>query len=45
LQANLDAINQALGNPTLSVRFPDWREVIAPWTNSAKAKTEIEEDI
>ena len=23
LQANLDAVNQALGNPTLKVRFPD----------------------
>ncbi len=28
LQANLDAINQALGNPTLRVRFPDGREVM-----------------
>jgi hypothetical protein len=27
LQANLDAVNQALGNPTLRVRFPDGREV------------------
>ena len=27
LQSNLDAINQALGNPTLKVRFPDGREV------------------
>ena len=27
LQANLDAINQALGSPTLKVRFSDGREV------------------
>ena len=27
LQANLDAITQAIGGPTLKVRFPDGREV------------------
>jgi len=27
LQANLDAVNAAIGDPTLKVRFPDGREV------------------
>ena len=46
LQANLDAINQALGNPTIKVRFPDGREVTGrPVDELRKAKAEIEEDI
>jgi hypothetical protein len=46
LQANLDAINQALGNPTLRVRFPDGREVTYRSVDDLrKAKAEIEEDI
>ena len=46
LQANLDAINQALGNPTLRVRFPDGREVTYRSVDELrKAKAEIEEDI
>jgi hypothetical protein len=46
LQANLDAINQALGNPTLKVRFPDGREVTYRSVDDLrKAKAEIEEDI
>jgi len=45
LQANLDAINQALGNPTLKVRFPDGREVTYRSVDDLrKAKAEIEED-
>jgi hypothetical protein len=43
LQSNLDAVNQALGNPTLKVRFPDGREVT--YRSVRKAKAEIEEDI
>jgi len=44
LQANLDAINQALGNPTLKVRFPDGREVTGRSVDDLrKAKAEIEE--
>jgi len=43
LQANLDAINQAIGNPTLKVRFPDGREVTYRSTDElCKAKAEIE---
>ena len=46
LQSNLDAINQALGNPTLRVRFPDGREVTYRSVDELrKAKAEIEEDI
>ena len=46
LQANLDAVNQALGNPTLNVRFPDGREVTYRAVDDLrKAKAEIEEDI
>ena len=46
LQANLDAINQALGNPTLKARFPDGREVTYRSVDELrKAKAEIEEDI
>ena len=46
LQANLDAGNQALGNPTLKVRFPDGREVTyRPVDERRKAKAEIEDDI
>ena len=46
LQANLDAVNQALGNPTLKVRFPDGREVTYRSVDELrKAKAEIEEDI
>ena len=46
LQANLDAVNQALGNPTLRVRFPDGREVTYRSVDELrKAKAEIEEDI
>ena len=46
LQANLDAVNQALGNPTLKVRFPDGREVTYRSVDDLrKAKAEIEEDI
>jgi hypothetical protein len=46
LQANLDAVNQALGNPTLKVRFPDGREVTYRTVDDLrKAKAEIEEDI
>jgi hypothetical protein len=43
LQSNLDAINQALGNPTLRVRFPDGREVTYRSVDELrKAKAEIE---
>lgn len=46
LRANLDAINQALGNPTLRVRFSDGREVTYRSVDELrKAKAEIEEDI
>ena len=46
LQANLDAINQALGNPTLKARFPDGREVTYRSVDELrKAKAEIEESI
>ena len=46
LQANLDAVNQALGNPTLQVRFPDGRQVTYRSVDDLrKAKAEIEEDI
>ena len=46
LQANLDAINQAIGNPMLKVRFPDGREVTYRSTEELRnAKAEIEEDI
>lgn len=46
LQANLDAINNAIGDPTLRVRFPDGREVQYRTVDELrKAKAEIEEDI
>lgn len=46
LQANLDAVNQALGNPTLRVRFPDGREVTYRSVDElCKAKAGIEESI
>ena len=46
LRANLDAIDQALGNPTLKVRFPDGREVTYRSVDELRqAKAEIEEDI
>jgi hypothetical protein len=46
LQANLDAINTAIGDPTLRVRFPDGREVQYRTVDELrKAKAEIEEDI
>ena len=46
LQANLDAINTAIGDPTLRVRFPDGREVQYRTIDELrKAKGEIEEDI
>jgi len=46
LQSNLDAVNSALGNPTLRVRFPDGREVTYRSVDELrKAKAEIEEDI
>jgi hypothetical protein len=46
LQANLDAINTAIGDPTLRVRFPDGREVTYRTVDELrKAKAEIEEDI
>ena len=46
LQANLDALNQALGNPTLKVRFTDGREVTYRSVDDLrKAKAEIEEDL
>ena len=46
LQAHLDAVNQALGNPTLKARFPDGREVTYRSVDELrKAKAEIEEDI
>ena len=45
-QANLDAINTAIGDPTLRVRFPDGREVQYRTIDELrKAKAEIEEDI
>ena len=46
LQANLDAITQAIGGPTLKVRFPDGREVTyRSMDELLKAKATIEEDI
>ena len=46
LQANLDAVNQALWNPTLKARFPDGREVTYRSVDDLrKAKAGIEEDI
>jgi len=46
LQANLDAVNSAIGDPTLRVRFPDGREVQYRTIDELrKAKGEIEEDI
>jgi hypothetical protein len=46
LQSNLDAVTQAIGGPTLKVRFPDGREVTYRSTDELlKAKAAIEEDI
>jgi hypothetical protein len=46
LQANLDTVTQAIGGPTLKVRFPDGREVTYRSTDELlKAKAAIEEDI
>jgi hypothetical protein len=46
LQANLDAVNSAIGDPTLRARFPDGREVQYRTIDELrKAKGEIEEDI
>ena len=46
LQANLDAVNSAIGDPTLRVRFPDGREgTYRTIDELRKAKAEIEEDI
>jgi hypothetical protein len=46
LQANLDAVTQAIGGPTLKVRFPDGREVTyRSMDELLKAKATIEEDI
>jgi len=46
LQSNLDAVNQALGNPTLKVRFPDGREVTYRSVDDLRqANAEIEENI
>jgi hypothetical protein len=46
LQANLDAINTAIGDPTLRARFSDGREVqYRSIEELRKAKAEIEEDI
>jgi hypothetical protein len=46
LQANLDAINTAIGDPTVRVRFPDGRDVTGRTIDELrKAKAEIEEDI
>jgi hypothetical protein len=45
LKANLDAVNSAIGDPTLRVRFPDGREVMYRTIDELrKAKAEIEED-
>ena len=46
LQANLDAINQAIGDPTWRARMSDGREVTGRTIDELrKAKAEIEEDI
>jgi hypothetical protein len=46
LQANLDAINQAIGDPTWKARMSDGREVTGRTIDELrKAKAEIEEDI
>jgi hypothetical protein len=46
LQANLYAVTQAIGGPTLKVCFPDEREVTYRSTDELlKAKAAIEEDI
>ena len=46
LQANLDAINTAIGDPTLEVRFPDGRvKRYRSIDELRKAKAEVEEDI
>jgi hypothetical protein len=46
LQAKLDAITTAIGDPTLRARFPDGREVqYRSIDELRKAKAEIEEDM
>ena len=46
LQARLDAINQAIGDPVWRSRSPDGREVTGRTIDELrKAKAEIEEDI
>jgi hypothetical protein len=46
LQANLDAIGQAIGSATRSVRFPDGREVTyRSMDELRKAKADIEDEI
>jgi len=46
LQARLDAINQAIGDPTWKSRMSDGREVTGRTIDELrKAKAEIEEDI
>jgi hypothetical protein len=46
LQANLDAVNTAIGDPTLTVRYSDGRSVTyRSIEDLRKAKAEIEEDI
>jgi hypothetical protein len=46
LEANLDAVTQAIGGPTLKVRLPDGREVTYRSVDELlKAKAAIEEDI
>jgi hypothetical protein len=42
-QANLDAINQALGNPTLRVRLPDGRAVNVPLRGRTQQRRKPEE--
>jgi hypothetical protein len=46
LQANLDAINTQIGDPTYSVHFPDGRSVTYRSLDDLnKAKATLEEDI
>jgi hypothetical protein len=46
LQANLAAINAAIGDPTLSVRYPDGRSVtFRSAADLLKAKADIEDEI
>ena len=47
MQANLDALNQALGNPDAESAIPGWArgDRTGPMDELRKAKAEIEEDI